>query len=232
MAVTFDAAGPSSSGASSATSPLTWSHTCAAGDTMLLVGVAVDSLADGGITAACTYNGVSMTASTKWHSGGVTQAFGFIQLFTMANPPTGSAFTVSASAAGATLDSINGGSLSFAGSVGLGTPVTADSNSVNVTTGTISVPTTSASSQVAVIVCNGSGGLAFTTGTSRYVVVAGGGSGGAGWSGGATIAGTGSNVVVNWNQNSDFYAAIGVEVQAASSGASTITTYQMRRIGH
>lgn len=219
MAVTFDAVGPSASGTSGTSSPLTWSHTCASGDTELLVGVTVDSASDSGLTVAVTYNGVSMTSVKRWESGGTGASYGWLQVFSLPSPPTGSAYTVSASVSGTgSFDVITGGSLSFAGSTALSAATTADSAGAGATSGSISVPSASASNIVAVFIGNGSGNTAITAGTSRFFVHgSGGGAGACSYSAGATIAGTGSNVTVSWTQASDFYAAIGVEVQAGGN---------------
>lgn len=220
MAVTFDALGPSSSGAQSSASPLTWSHTCGALATVLLVGIAVDPTGtDGSMAATATYNGVAMTSLKRWESGGSSKDVGWVQVFYLESPPTGTAYTVSVSVTpSASYDIISGGSLSFAGSASLSTATTADSAGANVSSGTISVPTTAAANMVAVFACDGSDTLAFTAGTSRLVTT-GSGDGAAGAVAGATIAATGSNVTVSWTQASDMYAAIGVEIQAGGGGS-------------
>lgn len=213
--VAFDAVGPGSSGTQSATSPLTWSHTCGASANKLLVGISVDAASnDSGITAAVTYNGVSMSSVRRWESGGSGHTVGFVQVFSLDNPPTGSALTVSVTLTGSGFDGITGGSISLTGAGTNGSAVTADSAGASATSGTISVPTTSSSSLVVVFVTNGSDTTAFTAGTSRFVNNTGiGFSGGASFSAGATAPGTGSNVSVSWTQGADFYAAVGLEVQ-------------------
>ena len=224
VAVTFDAVGPSSAGKTGATSPQTWTHTCTAGASELLVGVAVDSAADSGLVCAVTYNSVGMTSVLRWQSGGTGQTSGFVQVFRMASPPTGSAFTVSVAVTGTgTFDQISGGSISFAGSTALGTAVHSDSAAASVTTATTgNVLSTSASNLVAGFLANGGGNTAATAGTSRFLLFgSGGAAGGASYAAGSTIPGTGGNVAVTWSQNSDWYAAIGLEVQISGAGGVT-----------
>lgn len=218
MAVTFDAVGTPASQIGQTTSPITWTHTCGAGATELLVAVSVNSGGDSGLTATATYNSVSMTSVLRWQSGGATQSVGFLQVFSLPSPPTGSAYTVSVTVSGSGLTYLNGGSLSFLGSATIGSAVHNDSNSTSVTTATTgNVATTSVSNIVAAFMCDGSLGITSTAGTSRWIDTSGSGSGAAQGCAGATIAGTGGNVVVTWTQASDYFATIAIEVQAPSS---------------
>ena len=231
MAVAFDAVGPSASGTNSTTSPLTWSHTCGASATVLLVGVSVDPvLTDTLITVAVTYNGVTMTSLERWESGGAAEDVGFEQVFYLESPPTGTAHTVSVAVTGATFDLITGGSVSFSGSTALSAATTSDSGGAGTGTGSIAVPTTSANNMVIAFVCNGSSFSAtpFTAGTERFVTATVDGDGAAANSAAATIAATGSNVTISWTQQTDFYAAIGVEVQAGG-GSSPAPFHQFRQ---
>jgi hypothetical protein len=227
VAVTFDAVGPSGSGATTATSPLTWSHTDGGTADWLLAAVAVD----GGATTipanfpitAMTYGAASFGAPLlNWQSGGSGQNVGYLALYALQNPASGANTASATVTTGAVVDVITGGSLSFiTGGGSLGTPVHADSAGAGVTSGSVTVPTASASSIVAVFVATGSGGVAFTSGTSRFLGNnAGFGNGAAATCAGATIAGTGGNVTVNWTQNSDFYAAIAVEILPPAGGAA------------
>jgi hypothetical protein len=228
MAVAFDAVGPGAAGTQSGTSPLTWSHVNGGSATLILVGVSVDAGADGAVTASATYGGSAMTSLQRWESGGNTKNAGFVQVFYKFSPLTGSnSVSVSATTG---FDGITGGSISFTGATSLGTPVTSDSNAATATTGTNVVPTTSASNMAAVFFCNGSNTSAFTAGTSRFVNGTGAGFGGAAsFSGGATAAGTGGNVTFTWTQAADWYAAIGVEIQA-SGGAVVIGSIPQQQV--
>jgi Protein of unknown function (DUF4038) len=223
--VTFDAVGPSASGATGTTSPLTWTHTCGTGASDLLVGVAVDSSNDGATTCTVTYNGISCSSLQRWESGGAGKTTGFLQVFSLPSPPIGS-FTVSVSASG-TFSHLAGGSLSFIGSSAMGNLVTADSGGADVTSGTLTLPTYSSTSMAAVFVANGSDLTAFTAGTSEFATAYFGGFSAAS-AAAATIAGTGGNVTVTWTQTSDYYAAVGVELQSGG-GQQQIMPEQMSR---
>jgi hypothetical protein len=226
MAVSFDVVGPSSAGAASTGSlTLSWSHTCASSATTLLVGIAFGS---NGVsndfaqyTSSCTYNGVAMTLIASPRSNNTVGA-GNMLVYALQSPPTGSAYTVAFSCtAGGTAvgppNSLVGGSLSFIGSIGLGTPVT---NFGNGTAASVTLPSSISGNQVAAFVCNGTSigsGGAQSPLTSRYLNNAASNSG-AGTGGGATGASTGSSILLNWTGNgSDWWAIVGVEVQAPSA---------------
>jgi hypothetical protein len=217
----YTSVGPSSSGARSTTSPLTWTHNCPAGTTELLAAVAIDTgtPTSNPITAA-TYNNLALSSIGSRISGGSAQSSGYLALYHMFNPPTGTAFTFSFTISG-TLDDNSGGSLTFSGSSSLSAPTFADSNAANVTTATINVPTTSANNLVAAFQCDGSTQISppnfQSPATERFNQVNAGGSA-AGALAGATQAATGGTIAVKWNQPSDFYAFIAVEVQASGGG--------------
>ena len=221
MAVAVDAVGPSSSGTQGSTSPLTWTHVNGASASLIMVGISVDkSSADGGLTATVTYGGNALTSLLRWESGGSANANGFVQVFYLFNPPAGSNTVSVACTTG--FDGITGGSISFTGAATpMGSPVHSDSNSVTVTSGTISVPTANSANMAVAFICAGSDSIAWTAGTSRFVNATGAGFGGAAsYSAGATSPGTGSNVSLSWTQASDWYGAVGVEIKAAGSGAA------------
>jgi hypothetical protein len=54
VAVAFDAVGPSSAGTNGG-SPLTWTHVCGAGATLLLVGVSFTDFSSSAVTLTATY---------------------------------------------------------------------------------------------------------------------------------------------------------------------------------
>lgn len=224
MAVTPDAVGPAGgTGAGSVTSPVTWTHITGVTASLLLVGVSVDNTTVTAASPTASYNGVSMGSPIlTWPSGGAGQTVGFVALFAMASPPSGSHTVSCTFAAG---DGETGGSASYIGHGALGTPVKVDSAAVSLTSGSVAVTGTAAGSLVFAVVGNGSDSLAFTAGTSRYKF-AGAGSGAATSTGGADIAG-GGTVTVSWTQASDFYAAIAVEIQAAG-GSSPRRPDQLR----
>ncbi len=112
MAVVFDAVGPSSAGTGVTGTSSSWSHTCsAASNRLLIVGVAIGVVVDGGATTTVTYNGVAMTSVVaRVESGGA--ADGYVQMFYLLAPATG-ANTVLVSCTQSV--DIIGGSVSFTG---------------------------------------------------------------------------------------------------------------------
>jgi hypothetical protein len=209
MAVAFDAVGPSSTGANTATSPLTWTHVCAASATHLLVGATYDLATDTGKTMSATYNSVAMTSLGVWHTGGGTA--GFLQVWALASPSTGSnqvSITFTAGASG-----VNGGSLSFTGSAAL------SAVQATVSPGGTANPSanfTGAVSGNIVAGFLGCGTAATQTGsfTNRYNCVPSDGAAGAGFSEAATIASSGT-VTDSYTMTADFWAIALVEVQVA-----------------
>jgi hypothetical protein len=207
VAVTFDAVGPSSSGSfNTSGNAQSWSHTCAAGDTELLVGCCQDMNPDTGVTMSATYNGVAMTSLGVAHPGGGTA--GFLQVWRMANPPAGSALTVTVTPSnpGAS-NGLNGASLSFAGSGALSAIQSATGSSGSASLGF----TGSAAGNLVAMFCGGGNPLTSTAGTSRFVCN-GDNAQGAGNSAGATVAG-GGTVTCTWTLSSTGWAVIAVEVQ-------------------
>lgn len=221
--VVFDAVGPSASGASSSTSPLTWSHTCGAGATELLVGVTVDLSAGSAFTAAVTYNGVAMTSLGQLSTD--NSDVGYLQVFSLPNPPTGSAFTVSVTATGSgTLAGVNGGSISLTGSSQLSAIQPAFGNGT-----TISESFTGTTFGNVVVAFAGCGSNMTPSGsfTSRFNNTNGDGNNGgsgAGWAAGSTIASPGGSVTPSWTNPGDFWAIIAVEVQVGGASASPVFT--------
>lgn len=201
--VAFDAVGPSASGAIGAASPLTWTHTAAAG-AAVLVGVTLDN-ASSSWTCAATYGGTPMTLLKAQAADNGSSGFGY--LFGIANVP-GGASTVSVSFTGGTTDVITAGSMSFTGAgttvaAAFGTPV------ASAGTGNASLTASIGSSSLfAGHLATGAGAAATpTTGTDHYEISVGS----SGWCGSSngTTSNTGS---IAWSNGSSTYAAIGVEV--------------------
>src|SRR5215218_1188399 len=120
--VLFDAVGPSSAGQGQAggASPLTWSHTCAGTNRVLLVGVVLASTNDAAINTTVTYNGVAMTSvAGEVHTNAGTA--GYAELFYLVAPATGTN-TVSVAITGATVEGLECGSVSL-NSVDQTTPI-------------------------------------------------------------------------------------------------------------
>lgn len=221
MAVAFDAVGPSSAGANSATTSLTWAHTITGANTVLIAGCALDAGSDAGFSMSATYNGVSMTSlSGPIHSGGLTA--GFLQVWGII-AAAGTSHNVVVTAAGGTPAGLSGGSLSFTGAgqtigAAFGTPVTANPGGTSSTV-TAAMASNTSGNIIAGFGCSGSNFSSATSpSTSRFI----GGSGftaAAGQSAGATSPSTGSSVTMAWTLGgSDAWAEILVEILAVASG--------------
>lgn len=207
MVAAFSAVGPSSSGASSGTSPLTFNVTCAAGDTVLLAGVSCDAATDTSMTLSATYNGVAMTSVLVRHSN--DQTAGFLQVFQLDSPPSGSHNVIVTESGGSGLGGLNGGGISCNGSVTVSAAQSAAGS------GTAPSLTFTGSAAGNVVVAFATCGSAMTPSgsfTSRFNDNAGTGQAAAGYAAGSTAAGGGS-VTASWTSASDWWAVIAVEVQ-------------------
>jgi len=215
MAVAFDALGPASSAPAtdtSGTGTISWTHTCGASASYLLVAVTVDN---GGTSSfSCTYNSIAMTLLQQVVSGDNGESGGFISLFGLANPSTGPN-TVQISGAPTSVDVLTGGSLSFTGAGALGTIYTSQSGVAGASSGSVTIPTTTSGNIVAAFAGNGSGFNSLTPwispATTEWSEIGAGGVG-CGASGAAISSSTGSAVTVSWTQSDDWYGAIGVEL--------------------
>jgi Protein of unknown function (DUF4038) len=209
VAVGFDAVGPGAAGATSAgATTLSWSHTVGASGTYLLVGATCDVGTDTGFSLTAKYNGVAMTSLGVVHTNNST--VGFLQVWGMANPPTGSALTVLITAAGGTPTDLNGGSLSFTGAGSLSAIQTGANTG---TTASLAFTPTVTGNMVAAFCGCGSPLTAGGSFTGRYTT-AGAGGAGAGFAAGSTLASTGSSVTPSWTiGGTDFWAIIAVEVK-------------------
>lgn len=214
MAVAFDAVGPSSSGTGSATSPLTWSHTCGASATEILVGATIFTGGSNLITAV-TYGGQAL--SLVGFIPGNNGTAGGIALYHRSNPLTG-LNTVSVTFTGGA--NTNAGSMSFTGSSALGTPVTNFSNATSVSA---SVSNTVTGGIVAAVASFGGTGLNTFSGTNGVAVQwQHPGSGGSGSDNGVggTVTSTGGGVsqTVGFSDTgTDFWGIVAVEVQPAGA---------------
>jgi hypothetical protein len=222
--VAFDAAGPSSAGTSSATSPLTWTHTPAGTPSAVYAGLAVSNnggAADTAYATAATYGGTAMTSMGKQSSGftGLTGTAGFVEVFRIDAPAAG-AQTVTITVTGATFDVITGGSVSVTGSGGESATVTGFAQFV--AGATITVPSTTSGNLCLAFMTCGAGGVAFTTGTKRYEKDAGTNSAAGNTAAGTNPSSAGTTSLV-WTQANDFYGAIAFEVQAPSALAVATT---------
>lgn len=209
MVAAFDAVGPSSSGATSATSPMTWTHVCGAGATHMLVGVTCDAANDAGMTLSATYNSVAMTSLGTWHTGGGTA--GFLQVFALASPASGSHSVSVTESGGSGLSGLNGGSVSFTGSQSL-SAVQSTVSAGSSANPSLAFTGSSSGNVVAAFVGGGSPQTPSGSFTSRYNMNTGDGAAGAGYSAGSTIA-AGGTVTASWTMSADFWAVAAVEVQ-------------------
>ncbi|HSX28216.1 MAG TPA: hypothetical protein VLF60_02090 [Candidatus Saccharimonadales bacterium] len=223
MAIAFDAVGPSSAGTGTAnTTSITWNHTCTGSNLLLVVGVGVGSgLAT--TTTSVTYNSVSMTSAGKVYSDNQTD--GYVELFYLAGPATGSnAVVVTCSVA----KDLTGGSMSFTG-VDQSTPVT---NAVTAFgTGTApSVTVTSASGNVVIDAAVSGSAFSSSGQTLRWnknLNV----TSGAGNSAQSTANGA-SSVTMSYTTPSDWWGIVGANIVAgATSTTPSVTTLSVSGIG-
>ena len=230
MAVAFDAVGPGATGQTSASSPISWTHTPAGTPTVVLVAVNVAMTGAGTAPNAgtATYGGTPMTSLGQAQSNSVW-TYGYIEVFALANPGAGAkAVSVTPSPNAGTVTGYVGGSITWTGTGT--TAVTAYgaaklTNQGNAGTATATHAGTSTDNRVAVFAGDGSGGETVTAGTQRwkqnYLV----GNTSTGCSLGIDIASAAGTVTVTWTQTADYYGAITVELLAAAAGSESGPNY-------
>lgn len=215
MAVAFDAVGPSSAGATAAgATSVTFAHTCTGSNTLLIVGTAVG--VNGTPATSATYAGVTMTSLGKVSTN--NQASGFVEMWYLVAPATGTNNVIITSGAGA---DFSAGSISFTGvdqTTPVGTPVTSFGDG-GVTAPAATVTGTTTGNMVVDVVANGSS-ITASTKTQRWLRNTNGNSG-AGNGAGSTAA-AGGSVTMGYTASADWWSMIAVEVRAASGGAATI----------
>lgn len=170
----FDAVA-SATGFTSTTTSLTFSHTCGASATLLVVtvGVGAQNLNDAGMTITATYNGVAMTdLSGQVHNN--AQTFGFGQVFYLLNPTTGSAQNVVITRSGGSgVIDLLGNAISYSGATTPTVVTTATGQS-----GTPSSTQTIASGQMGGQLVEAGSTLSAPNRTSRFTYNLNGSSGG------------------------------------------------------
>lgn len=230
MAVAFDSVGPSAAGATiSGNAVLTFAHTVAGNNVLLLAGIAVDANPDGSLTCTCTYGGSAMTSLGVRHSGGSN--VGFLQVFAIETVP-GTANVV-ATVAGGTPATLSGGSIAFSGAaapvaVGHGTPASSDSGGVNATTSTCALASNTSGNIIAGFTTSGTSIASATApSTSRFIKSQTGGAAASSVAG-ATSPATGSPVTMAWTMGSDFYAEFMVEILPFGGGGGPIRLAQQQ----
>jgi hypothetical protein len=214
VAVTIDAVGPSSAGTAAASTTLSWSHTCSGTDRLLTVGLSVGR-GQNTMVSGATYDGVSMTEAGLVFSN--NQNDGYIQLFYLVNPPTG-AHTVLA-----TCDisrDLVAGSVSFTG-VDQTTPVSNIVTSFG-SSAPPNITVTSGSDNMAVAVVGNGSSITSSDKDDRWLNNFNNLSA----SGNAiqsTAAGA-SSVAFTYSANSDWWGAVGMNINAVSTPPAPIIT--------
>jgi len=228
MPVTFDAAGPSSAGASSTSSrTLAWTHPTGAAGRVILAGISCDAPSDAGWTVACTAAGTAMTAlGGLVHAAGATT--GLLAVFGILSVASGTIAMSCTVSGGSIPGDMEGGSLSFTsgGAAAFGTPVTGSGTS---TTPSVSVAANTSGNLIgAFIACGDSVSTATSPSTSRFIInkMTSGGNG-TGNAAGETAPATGSAVSMAWTINSAPYAVIAVEVQDTGGAAAGLLPQQL-----
>lgn len=209
-AVTFDAVGPSSAGtANTATTSLTWSHTCSGTNRLLVVVVGFSAATDTGKSiTSVTYNGVTMNSEGLVHSGGGTA--GFVQMFSLKAPATGANNVV---VTASTTVGLEAGSVSFNG-----VDQTTPTQNFNSASGSGVGPSLAVTSTVGDMVIDGEANgtnIPVTTKTARWSV-ASSNSTRAGNAGSSTAAGAAS-VTMGYTTSSDSWGMVGLDVKAAAA---------------
>jgi hypothetical protein len=219
MAVAFDAVGPSATGTSSTTSPLSWTHTIGAvSNSGILVGVGVDIGTDTGVSVSATCGGTAMTALGVVHSDNATA--GFLAVFGLVAPGTG-AKAITATTTGGSPDSITGGSISFSGADQAAPYTQSPLSGVNYGNGTAVTATTTGSITGDLMAGFAVAGHAFSSAaapsTSRFLAAAATLVNAGGAVAGATSPATGSGVGMGWTlAGTDWWGVNIIEVKQPS----------------
>lgn len=210
--VAFDAVGPSASGTSSSTTPLTWAHVNGGSATAILIGVTTHTGTTNAVTSV-TYGGQACSL-LAFIASGATNAGG-IALYYLNSPPTGSN-TVSVAFTGAGLTI--GGSISVTASGGIGSVFTA--NPATVTSASVSVTNTTTGGMIVTVACEGSGGtFAGTNSVTKQWGLIGDNTSAADNAVGGTVPSTGGGAsqTVGFSGASDDWGLIAVELLPPTS---------------
>lgn len=224
MAVVFDAVGPDSAGASGSgsTTTLSWSHTCDASASLLVVGITVGRFSTPPSITSVTYNGVAMTSLDKQV---VDSGLGYVQLYYLLDPDPGTN-TVLVTRGSATNTFMQCGSLSFigAGSVGTASKALAKSTTVTGTAAdSMIVGTFVAGNTISTSV---GGGQTIQWRDNQENTNTDGGNGA------QTTSAGGGDIALSFNTSSGHYAIMGVEIIAApSTPPATSVSYVGSTIG-
>lgn len=214
MSVAFDAVGPDAAGAGGASpvSPVTWTHVCTGANLALFVGICVDVSDDTTVNVTgVTYNTVAMTEVLRRHANDGT--VGYASLWVLAAPASGS-HTVSVTFTGSPAN-LEAGSVSFTGTDQV-TPYAHQTSAVgNTNAPTVNV-TSAVGNAVVDLVVSGAG-VSSSGQTSRWIKNLGGVA--AGGNGAQSTAAGAASVTMSYTlAGVDFWALIGVDVVANTSG--------------
>lgn len=221
MASTFDAIGPSSAGHDGGTpSPNTWSHVVTGTNNTLIVFASLDNVALS-IPVTCTFGGTSMTEIGRLESGNIGAGVGFAIAFKLLSVAAGSNTVSLAWTTGSSI-LVTAGSLSATGAGDVGTAVMTANNGGGggVSSGTVTVPSTTSGNLVVAGITSGSDNVAGTTGTLRWTTATSG-SGAAGASAAMSTVSAGGNATIAWTQATDWNAYIAFEITAAGGVTPT-----------
>ena len=212
-AVIVDVVGPSNLGTSAGgATGLTWSHVSRGPNGFLTVGVAVGTGNDAGMSLAATYGGVSMSSAGVVHANNGNQ--GFVQLFYLVNPSTGS-HTVAVALSGGSAD-LEGGSVSF-DCVNATTPIqNIATNFGNAQSGGLQ-PTLNVTSQSGDMVVDAiANGSAINSSNQTYQWINNQNGNTAGGNGAQSTAAGAASVTMGYSVVPDWWGIIGMDLVAAS----------------
>lgn len=222
MAVAIDAVSPGSTAAvNGGATAVSWSHTVGTGSNQALYVAAIIGFSPADTThatATVTYNGVAMKSVGKVKSN--NQEWGFVEVFRMLAPPTGSHTVVVTSSV--TAHSLIGGGISL-NNVDQTTPngPIGTSNFGSGTTATTAA-IASATGNLVIAAAAGGSGFSATTGTARFSLNDDT-AGGAGNGYCATYAGA-STVTPSFTLASDWWSVVAFNVNAVGAVVATPVT--------
>jgi len=138
-AVQYDATGPGASAGSGSTT-ISWSHTASGSNRAVFVGVAVgsNSASYTNYTRTVTYGGTGMTSLGVINTNNA--AAGFVELFYLMSPATGSQTVQVTLNTGTNVNSIIGNSVSYTGVGGIGTVVASYDQTITFTANAVTGP--------------------------------------------------------------------------------------------
>lgn len=222
MAVAFDALGPGSSGSATGNvTSINWNHTCGSGSNRLLVvGVGMGG-ANPGVSISVTYGSSTLTSAGQVSSD--NQADGFVQLFYLTAPASGTN-TITVTNTGGQSRDLLGGSLTFTG-VDQTTPIANTTTNFGADTNpTVTVTSASGNMVVDAVVCGSP--LLSSNQTLQWMNNLNGNTA-AGNAAQSTASGA-SSVTMSYSSNNDWWGIIATSIRAAAAAPSGVTTAWLR----